>query len=72
LQHGEAGLLSFRHGNGLADVAFRFFQRVDGLGIATMDLISACCIASSSISHDRRHIEHFNVTRHPTSTWIVQ
>ena len=24
------------------------------------------------ISHDRRRIVHFNVTRHPTSTWIVQ
>jgi putative transposase len=24
------------------------------------------------ISHDRRRILHLNVTRHPTSTWIVQ
>jgi putative transposase len=24
------------------------------------------------ISHDRRQIVHFNVTRHPTSSWIVQ
>jgi putative transposase len=24
------------------------------------------------ISHDRRRIVHLNVTRHPTSTWIVQ
>src|SRR5205823_11720121 len=24
------------------------------------------------ISHDRRRILHFNVTRHPTSPWIVQ
>ena len=24
------------------------------------------------ISHDRRHILHLNVTRHPTSLWIVQ
>ena len=24
------------------------------------------------IGHDRRRILHFNVTRHPTSTWIVQ
>jgi putative transposase len=24
------------------------------------------------ISHDRRRVLHFNVTRHPTSTWIVQ
>src|SRR5437016_7209479 len=24
------------------------------------------------ISHDRRRILHFNVTQHPTSTWIVQ
>jgi hypothetical protein len=24
------------------------------------------------ISHDRRRILHFNVSRHPTSSWIVQ
>jgi hypothetical protein len=24
------------------------------------------------ISHDRRRILHFNVTKHPTSTWIIQ
>ena len=24
------------------------------------------------ISHDRRQILHFNITRHPTSSWIVQ
>jgi putative transposase len=24
------------------------------------------------ISHDRRRIFHFNITRHPTSAWIVQ
>jgi transposase InsO family protein len=24
------------------------------------------------ISHDRRRILHFNVTRHPTSTWVTQ
>ena len=24
------------------------------------------------ISHDRRRILHFNVTKHPTSSWIVQ
>lgn len=24
------------------------------------------------ISHDRRRILHFNITRHPTSSWIVQ
>ena len=29
-------------------------------------------MASSLISHDRRRILHFNVTRHPTSTWIAQ
>ena len=24
------------------------------------------------IAHDRRHILHFNVTKHPTSSWVVQ
>jgi putative transposase len=28
-----------------------------------------CCFV---IGHDRRRILHFSVTRHPTSTWIVQ
>lgn len=24
------------------------------------------------ISHNRRHVLHFNVTRHPTSAWVIQ
>jgi hypothetical protein len=24
------------------------------------------------IAHDRRRILHFNVTKHPTSAWVVQ
>ncbi len=24
------------------------------------------------ISHDRRRILHFNVTKHPTSLWVIQ
>jgi putative transposase len=24
------------------------------------------------ISHDRRRILHFNITKHPTSRWIIQ
>jgi hypothetical protein len=24
------------------------------------------------IAHDRRRILHFNVTRHPTSAWVIQ
>src|SRR5436309_11068010 len=24
------------------------------------------------ISHDRRRILHFNITKHPTSSWIIQ
>jgi hypothetical protein len=31
-----------------------------------------CSIAFFVISHDRRRILHFNVTKHPTSSWIVQ
>jgi hypothetical protein len=34
----------------------------------TFNLLYCCFI----ISHDRRRILHFKVTRHPTSDWIVQ
>jgi len=33
---------------------------------------STCSICFFIISHDRRRILHFNITRHPTSSWIVQ
>ena len=29
-------------------------------------------LSKDVISHDRRRILHFNVTKHPTSSWIVQ
>jgi putative transposase len=47
-------------------------------GIAAMDFFTVPTISFSLlycffvISHDRRHILHFNVTRHPTSSWVVQ
>ena len=43
-----------------------------------MDFFTVPTITFSSlycffvISHDRRRILHFNVTKHPTSSWIVQ
>ncbi len=46
--------------------------------IAAMDFFTVPTITFSVlygffvISHDRRQILHFNVTRHPTSAWIVQ
>jgi putative transposase len=46
--------------------------------IAAMDFFTAPTITFGVlycffiINHDRRRILHFNVTRHPTSTWIVQ
>src|SRR5207247_8427267 len=46
--------------------------------IAAMDFFTVPTITFSSlycffvISHDRRRILHFNVTKHPTSLWIVQ
>jgi putative transposase len=46
--------------------------------IAAMDFFTVPTITFSSlycffvISHDRRRILHFNVTKHPTSSWIVQ
>jgi putative transposase len=46
--------------------------------IAAMDFFTVPTITFSAlycffvISHDRRRVLHFNVTRHPTSRWIVQ
>ncbi len=46
--------------------------------IAAMDFFAVPTITFSAlycffvISHDRRRILHFNVTKHPTSSWIVQ
>jgi putative transposase len=46
--------------------------------IAAMDFFTVPTITFSMlycffvISHDRRRILHFNVTKHPTSSWIVQ
>src|SRR5260370_5544291 len=47
-------------------------------GIEGMDFFTVPTITFSAlycffvISHDRRRILHFNVTKHPTSLWIVQ
>jgi hypothetical protein len=54
------------------------FLRNHREAIAAMDLFMVPTITFSvlycfcAISHDRRRILHFNVTRHPTSLWIVQ
>jgi hypothetical protein len=46
--------------------------------IAAMDFFTVPTITFSAlycffiISHNRRRILHFNVTKHPTSSWIVQ
>jgi transposase InsO family protein len=54
------------------------FLRNHREAIAAMDFFAAltitfgvlCCFFV--ISHDRRRILHFNVTKHPTSSWIIQ
>ena len=54
------------------------FLRNHREAIAAMDFFTVPTLTFSVlycffiISHDRRRILHFNVTRHPTSTWIVQ
>src|SRR5258708_13396307 len=54
------------------------FLRNHREAIAAMDFFTVPTITFSSlycsfvISHDRRRILHFNVTKHPTSLWIVQ
>jgi hypothetical protein len=54
------------------------FLRNHREAIAAMDFFTVPTITFGMlygffvISHDRRRILHFNVTSHPTSTWIVQ
>src|SRR5258708_23460556 len=54
------------------------FLRNHREAIAAMDFFTVPTLTSSIlccffiISHDRRRILHFNVTRHPTSAWIIQ
>jgi hypothetical protein len=56
--------LSFLHNHREAIAAMDFFT----VPTATFNLLYCFFI----ISHDRRRILHFNVTPHPTSSWIVQ
>lgn len=54
------------------------FLRNHKEAIAAMDFFAVPTVAFTVlycffvISHDRRRILHFNVTKHPTSLWIVQ
>jgi hypothetical protein len=54
------------------------FLRNHKEAIAAMDFFAVPSVAFTVlhclfvISHDRRRILHFNVTKHPTSLWIVQ
>jgi hypothetical protein len=54
------------------------FLRNHREAIAAMDFFTAPTITFGvlycffAISHDRRRILHFNVTKHPTSSWIIQ
>jgi hypothetical protein len=54
------------------------FLRNHREALAAMDFFAAPMITFGVlygffvISHDRRRILHFNVTKHPTSTWIIQ
>ena len=54
------------------------FLRNHREAIAAMDFFTVPTITFSAlycffvISHDRRRILHFNVTKHPTSSWIIQ
>jgi putative transposase len=54
------------------------FLRNHREAIAAMDFFEVPTITFGMIycffviSHDRRHILHFNVTKHPTSLWVVQ
>jgi hypothetical protein len=55
-----------------------FFLRNHREAIAAMDFFAVPTITFGVlygffvISHNRRRILHFNVTKHPTSSWIIQ
>jgi hypothetical protein len=57
---------------------WRSFLRNHHEAIAAMDFVSVPTVTFGVlygffiIAHDRRRILHYNVTRHPTSAWIVQ
>jgi len=57
---------------------WRAFLRNHRDAIAAMDFFTVPTVTLRVlycffiIGHDRRRILHFNVTRHPTSAWIVQ
>jgi hypothetical protein len=69
--HGELLMLGF-------DLCERTISRWMKRALAAMDFFAAPMITFGVlygffvISHDRRRILHFNVTKHPTSTWIIQ
>ena len=46
------------------------FAAMDFFTVPTITFSVLYCLFV--ISHDRRRIPHFNVTKHPTSSWIVQ
>ena len=54
------------------------FLRNHREAIAAMDFFTVPTITFGvlycffAITHDRRHILHFNITKHPTSLWVVQ
>ena len=56
--------LAFLHNHREATAAMDFFT------VPTLTLNLLYCFFI--ISHDRRKILHFNVTQHPTSSWIIQ
>jgi transposase InsO family protein len=56
--------LAFLHNHREAIAAMDFFT------VPTLTFNVLYCFFI--VSHDRRRILHFNVTRHPTSSWIVQ
>jgi hypothetical protein len=65
-RRGDAGKrwLAFLHNHREAIVAFDFFT----VPTATFRVLYCFFV----IEHERRRILHFNVTRHPSSDWVVQ
>jgi hypothetical protein len=68
LAHGQRVARHLAERDGVLDrEAMRELLRRDDLH-STFNLLYCFFI----ISHDRRRILHFNLTRHPSSLWIVQ
>jgi putative transposase len=67
---GHKGVKRKRNGETIVQLHRQAIAAMDFFTVPTITFRSLYCFFV--ISHDRRRILHFNITKHPTSSWIVQ